>query len=257
MTLARAIFAVSLFGSWFSSLITILVADRMGYDRGLRLSRSDFANPVKRRWMLATLLYVAALGAFTTARFELLAGATVLVLVALVRRRAVATWPEGVVLRLGKYTPSAAALLGYLVAFALAWLLGFELQVRQRAGWEAGCGVFASCYVLSGIAKLQKSGWGWASSGTIALFMAERAHGAPKRLRQLRIWIIKHPWITSAAAKCGLLLELSAGGFVFGTLRWPLLIGLTALQLNITVLLGYFELEWILLALALTLGSVA
>ena len=96
----------------------------------------------------------------------------------------------------------------------------------------------------------------WASSGTIALFVAERAHGAPKRLRQLRVWVINHPWLTSAASKCGLLFELLAAGFVFGPLRWPLLIALTALQLNITLLLGYFELEWMLLALALTLGSV-
>ena len=249
------LFAACLLLSWTNSAMHLLHADRLFYSRGPELSR---IRPRTRQMAIlgaASGAYLGAVLSFARGVVPAVAGVIALIMLAAIRRYEVRTFPDRIVVRLGKYVPTAAALGGWLVAWALTW--GHPADVRAAAGWEAACGVMGAAWGLAAVAKLRESGLVWMQSANVALLVAERSFSGPAPVRALRRAVAWSPRICRVAAVVGLVGEAAAVAFVVPELRWPVAAFATALQLGIWTLLGYWELEWLVLMVALALASGA
>ncbi|GDX80549.1 hypothetical protein LBMAG42_23600 [Deltaproteobacteria bacterium] len=158
------------------------------------------------------------------------------------RRWEVATYPGGMVARLGKYAPASAALLAWLVAGAL----------NPAHAWDAAAGVFAACYVLAGIAKVRETGWGWGRAENMSLLLAERGFG---RFGALRLRLATNRAACAAIGAAGLGVEFAAAGFLWAPARPGLAVGIVAFKALTYVLYGYFEPEWALTAAAIGVAA--
>ncbi len=153
--------------------------------------------------------------------------------------------------------PTAAALSGYVVVSAGLELTNtFTPGEREHLAWEASCGIIAAAYVLAAVAKHEQSGWRWARADNVALLVAERAYGGVRWLFGFRMWAVSSPFTCGILAKGSMFVEAAGLMFLVPALRWPFAGIATCLQLGIIVLLGYFEIEWILLIIALAMTGV-
>ena len=126
----------------------------------------------------------------------------------------------------------------------------------MAAGWEAACGVIAAAYGLAGLDKARESGAAaWTEARNTALLIAERSYAGPMWLQRLRQAAARTPWLCRITALYGFYGEFAASLFVFPPARWPVALAMTAMQAGIILFLGYVEMEWILLMLALALTS--
>lgn len=256
LSLGRWLFALCLVASFYNHLRNVLTADRIAYDRRAAFGWRDVRDPNRLPWVLAGVPFVALAAAFAARWHEVVSGIALLALLIAVRRRAIATWGEDYVVGLGKYVPSAAALVAYLAASNLAGATSLRAH-REAIGWEAACGVLAAAYVLAAFAKHEQSGWRWAKSDNVALLVAERAHGGARSLFALRMWAAESPRLCGALAKASMFVEAAGVAYLVSWLRWPFTGIATLLQLGIVVLLGYFEVEWIVVMVAVSLMSGA
>ena len=133
-------------------------------------------------------------------------------------------------------------LLGYTVAVALSG--------DPHAGWEAGYGVMAAAWVMAGAMKWRQGGAAWLRSGGLGLLVAERCHLGPAPLRWLRRAVVGSPRLCRLGSGLGIVLERGGVALLKPALRIPYAVGTSALLLLIALLLGYVELEWGLVVVA-------
>ncbi|MFZ5482337.1 MAG: hypothetical protein ACOZNI_36585 [Myxococcota bacterium] len=239
--------------SWANSALHVLLSDRPFYLLSARLF--DGRVRAARAAVLAVLSlgYGGLVVAFVRAgASERLAVAILACLVA-IRQWEIAQWQGDLVVRLGKYVPTAACLAGWLVAQPILRASGVGEGEAWRLGWDAACGVMAGVYVLAGIAKLRESGPEWAKARHQALLVAERAYFGPRPLRALRLAVARSRASSAVVGAVGLGLELGAVAFLVPSLRPGLAGAIVAMHLGFFVLLGYVELEWTVVLLAITL----
>ncbi|MBK7579461.1 MAG: hypothetical protein IPI67_04565 [Myxococcales bacterium] len=252
-TLGHALLALGLLLSWTNSSLHVLLADRPLYAGSTRM----FRGPVPRRRLLA--VSTASLGfAGLVALFlsqvqpESAAGAILLAL-ALIRRVEIAQWHEDIVVRLGKYLPAGACLAAWLVADLTLAVSGTPFGEARQLAWNAACGVMAGAHVLAAFTKLRLSGLAWMRADRQALLIAERAFAGPRILRALRLAVVRSRTVSLAAGVFGLVTEALAIFFIFPGARLPVLTAVIALHLGFMLLLGYFEIEWIVVLVAVVL----
>ena len=249
--LGRALFGVCLLSAWLFDLRTTLAAHDFPFSDG------SFFLKIRRdaRALLSlvfTVVFSSATILFVLRLHQAAAGACVFALLAAIRQLQLKAWPE----RPGFHGPAAASLAAYLLAFLAT--AGSAAPYREACGWEAAAGVIAAAYSLAGLSKVKGSGTAWMKGGNLGLLIAERAHGAPAAVEALRLYVAGAPRLCRALAGFALLVQVGAFLFVLRGARAPLTVALTLFHLVGTpLLLGYLEFEWMLIAVAVTLGSAA
>ena len=236
--------------SWINSLTHIASAHRPIY------SRADFClawrwDPSTKTAAALSVFFFIACAVFARGIRPGISGLAVFALLAAIRRIEISQWPDRIVVDLGKYVPTAAGLFGYLTAF---WLMWWRPSQRAACAWAAACGVAAASYALAGWSKHLTPNW--ASGKHIGLLIAERScrgHGWARALRR---------GVSSRLAVCGWFATLAVWGeviagvlFLLPAMRVGVAIAMAALQAGIFILLGYAELEWVLLLFALSWAS--
>lgn len=258
-TLSMALFALSLLLSWMNSTTHVLHAEKLVYNRWIVLLGE---RPGDRRWVILgglTAVYLVLLGGFCLDVGRQPAGWLMLGMMIVIRGWEIRQWNRDIVVGLGKYVPAGASLLGFLVTSLLVgWLRpGWD---AAAAGWDAAAGVLAASWGLAAFAKLRESGFRWTTGANVAVLVRERSYMGPRPLVRLRRAVSKIPWVCLAAAYVGFWGEALGMLFIFPDLRWPVAIASALFQIGITILLGYWELEWIFIMLAvagLSAGAVA
>lgn len=234
-----SLWAAALFLGWANSALHVAFSEQPLYARRDGLDRPR----ARAAWLLLPSLgFAAALLAFH--RGSWWAGLGVFLALAGIRQLETRTWTGDTVVRLGKYAPSAACLLG--------WLIG--RFAGEAAAWQAACGVMAGIYTLAGLSKLAETGWEWVRPQNHALLIAERSFGAPRPLRALRLAAARSPAVCRFVGLAGLIAELACAFYVFPEARMAVTVLVLGLHAGIVLLLGYVEPEWWLLMLGLSLG---
>ena len=249
----RILFGICLLISWGNSVHVYLTRDRMTYSHRGGHQTVLPKHQTRMVWLL-TLPFVAAVIAFVMQYQIMLAGIACLVFMLAIRRLEIAQWPKGVVLNLGKYVPTAAALLGYLVARVLT--IGEPEAVRDAAGWDMACGIMAATYMLAALAKWRSAGPAWLQSKNTALLVAERSYTGIAVLARLRRRVARSRLMCGVAGNYGFWIEAFGFLFIFEWARWAYTAATSAMQFGIMILLGYIEAEWLLVMVALTGLSV-
>jgi hypothetical protein len=244
------LFALALLLSWTNSALHVALPDRPLYAMSPNMFREK-ASSTRLVWIgFASLGFLALLYAFLQRiRPEWVAGAILLVLFG-IRRLEIVQWHDDIVVRLGKYVPSAACLLGWLVTSVLLQSTGKPREVAHALGWQAACGVYAGAHVLAAIAKVRQSGLVWVHPRYQALLVAERAFAGPKLIRSIRLGVARSKRASAVVGTMGFASECLAGLFVIPDARLVVIALVLLLHLGFMVLLGYFELEWIVVMLA-------
>ncbi len=206
-----------------------------------------------RVWGLATLAVAGVLLVVGGFHPGLAAPFTLAALLGL-RQHEVGTYGPEIVVRLGKYAPASACLLGWWVARTISLALGHPGAEADAHGWDAASGVFGGCYVLAGIAKLRESGWAWGRAENMSLMLAERGFG---RWGSLRLWLAQQRPACGLIGATGLWIELGAVAFVYAPLRPAFAVGVVLFKLFTWVLFGYFEPEWVFTVIAIGLAAAA
>lgn len=252
MSGGHALFVAALGVSWLAASVHVLLSDRPVY----AWSRASLGLPVRVHRLLVLLLgaliYGTLLWAWATSAWPRLAAVGVLVALLALRQWEKRQWSEERVVRLGKYVPSAACLLAWLVASTVYELAGASPARADAAGWQAAAGILAAIYTLAALSKIQLTGAGWVASRHQALLVAERAFSGPRPLRRLRRWVAARPRICGAMGTVGLGAELACVLYVVPAARVPLTVAVLALHAGIVLLLGYVEPEWWLVMIAVT-----
>ena len=253
MSVGAILFAVGLVLSWVNSAMHVAMSERPLY----AMSRRVFQGPVRRaRGALVLLLsavFVAQVVAFTVGWNPEWVAITLLLSLFGVRQWEKAQWPGDIVVYLGKYVAAAACLAAWLVAQPVLRLWGYPAEEARHLGWDAACGVMAGAFTLAGLTKLREAGVRWLEAKHHALLIAERAFSGPMWLRRLRLAVARSPHATQIIGVYGMAVELGAIAFVVPELRVAVLVALWALLIGFVVLLGYFEVEWATVALAVML----
>lgn len=253
--IGSVLFGICLLHSWANSSTHVLYPHEAVYSGG----PSMFLRSASKRGLAVvgatTPVFLLATVAFCMGTRPLLSGAVLLGLMAGIRQLERRMWHDEIVVKLGKYVPAAAALLGYVVARGIAELTGQTDEVANAAGWEAGCGVMGGAFFLAGLAKLRESGMSWSKARNQAILIVERSYSGPMPVRALRKWVAASPTLCLAAGLYGFYGEFLGLLFAVSWARWPIAIFSVLLQIGITVLLGYIELEWMLIMVALALLS--
>lgn len=244
------LFTLALLLSWINSALHVALPDRPLYAMSLNMFREK-ASVRRLAWVaLASVGYLSLLVLFLLGnRREWVAGAILIVLLG-IRRLEIMQWDDDIVVRLGKYVPSAACLLGWLVTSVVLQLSGKSADAAHALGWQAACGVYAGAHVLAAIAKVRQSGFVWVHPRYQALLVAERAFAGPKLIRSIRLGVARSKSASSVVGIMGFASECLAGLFVIPDARIVVVALVLLLHLGFMVLLGYFELEWIVVLLA-------
>ncbi len=253
MMLGSAFFTLALVLSWVNSAIHVLLPDRPLY----AFSSTSLSIPVPPRRIvyvgLATLGFAAALGVWGASEWPRLGAAAVLLSLLAIRQVEKRQWPGDTVVRLGKYVPAAACLLGWLVAATITAALSWEEAASRHAGWEAAAGVMAALYPLAALSKLRSTGWRWMRPQHHALMIAERAYSGPGWVRSIRQRGSRSMGLCGFVGVFGLLSEFACVLYVFPDARVFVTAIVLALHAGILLFLGYLEPEWLLVMVGLTL----
>jgi hypothetical protein len=242
---AHWLFAFGLFLSWANSALHVALSDRPLYIRTLRVFRGKAPAPKVIALALATVGYLALIGLFLSGQHREWVALAILVVLAAIRRFEIAQWPGDIVVRLGKYVPAAACLAAWLVTRVVCSFARVPDETADTLGWSSACGVLAGVHVLAVIAKVRESGWGWMHSRYQALLVAERAFTGPRVLRGLRSAVAQSKRVSALVGAYGFFAEAGSVLFVVPAARPFVLGAVLLLHLGFLTLLGYFELEWV------------
>lgn len=252
----RWFFAVGIMLSWINSATHVALPDRPLYMRSRRIFKGRATLAKTLLLGAGTLSMLTLVGFFLTRRFPEATAFGIIALMIVIRRFEIRQWPGDIVVRLGKYVPAGAALTAWLVTQPISRAFGVSAERAHGLGWHASCGVLAGAYVLAAIAKLRESGWVWMHPRYQALLIAERAYYGPPALRGLRSWIASGKRSSTVVGVVGLFGEIVAIAFVVPALRVPILAFVLLLNFGFWVLLGYLELEWMVVFVGITLLSM-
>lgn len=247
----RILFGFCLMLSWANDTWHWVSPDEMPYSYGMAARRAPF--PMKRLVpaLLASVVMASLVFAFVIRWNQLWVAAAILAIMFGIRQLEVRTWDAPIVVKLGRYVPSAACLLAYLTVQLV--VATDDPALAERYGWEGACGVMGASITVAGLEKFLRSGTAWFGHRGLGLMLAERTVLGPKPLRQLRAWIVASPALTATASVVGNVGEVFGFIFWFPSIRWfagPFLVGMLG---TIVLLLGYVEFEWLLVFVALTL----
>ena len=252
MAVGIVLFGISLVLSWANSATHVLHAEKLVYDRWASVLLQRPSNQRGAVLGALTLVFVALTVGFCwqPGWTRHLCGWTLLGMMLMIRGWEIRQWNREIVVGLGKYVPTAAATLAYLLTHALVSGLAPSWNA-DAAGWQAGCGVMAGSWGLAAWAKYVESGLVWSSAGNVALLVRERSFMGPRPLVRLRRWVSGQRPLCLMAAYVGFWGEAAGVAFVVPALRWPSAVFFTIFQIGIMVLLGYYELEWVMVMIAL------
>ncbi len=247
-----ALFCFCLVLNWTSSMSHWLSPDRMRYSYGIGAQ----ALPAER-WRIVvaavlTAMFVAMVWLWARGGAEVTAGLGVLAMVGGLRILEQRNWDGDQVVGLGKYVPSAASLAGWLIG----WQLWGDAPGRERAAWEAACGIPAGAMTMAGIQKFIADGWGWFTPRGLNLMLAERSVLGPLWQRALRRAFVARPRLTAWLGGAVVAGELAGVLVAFPATRAPATGAMMVTVVGFMLLLGYWEFEWMLLYLALCLASL-
>ncbi len=249
----RWLFAVALFLSWANSATHVALSDRPLYIRTMRVFQGGAPVGKVATLLVATSAMVALIIAFVIGSHPEWSALGIVVSLALIRRFEIRQWPGDIVVRLGKYVPSAACLLAWLVSQPVLRAFGFDTDSTRRLGWNSACGVMAGAYVLAAIAKLRESGWVWVKPRYQALLIAERAYVGLPIFRGIRSRAARSRSTSAVIGFAGFVSEFLAIAFVVPVAR-PYVVALVVLlHAGFVILLGYFEPEWVIVIIAVTM----
>ncbi len=246
------LFGICMLLSWGMTASHLLAGGAMIYTDGpLRASQRP---GVPRLLLLVAGTAVVGWSAWAFATtFAALPGVVFVVVLGVFRQWEKSQWTGDEVVSLGKYVPTAAVLTTFLVGRELAALAG---AVDPTAiGWHAGAGAMGATFSLAALSKWDKAGSEWLQGAGVQLLISERALLVRGPLRRLRAWF---------GGKAGLCTALTAGAFGIEALgilycvpelRWPFTVAAGSMLTGFWVLLGYWEFEWALVLLTLTLLS--
>jgi hypothetical protein len=244
------LFAFALLLSWTNSAVHVALSDRPLYAMSLNIVRGK-ARPLRLAAILvASALYLGLLALFLMRVHPEIVAAVILLVLLGIRRLEIMQWHDDIVVRLGKYVPSAACLLGWLITSVVVQSLGKPRDIAHALGWQAACGVYGGAHVLAAIAKVRLSGFVWAHPRYQALLVAERAFTGPALIRSFRLAVAKSKSASTVVGTMGFASEALAGLFIVPVLRPVVIVLVLLLHLGFMLLLGYFELEWIVVMLA-------
>ncbi len=243
------IFGLCMLLSWVVTLGHLSSQGGMVYTDGpLRAFRRP--GPARSLALLAgSVAVLASVVAFALWQ-STLAGVAFLVILGVFRQWEKSQWEGDVVVSLGKYVPTAAVLLAFLVGRGVARVLG--LEEADWLGWQVGCGAMGACFTLAAASKWKKAGAQWFQGAGLQLLISERSIGRPEPLRSLRAWVGASPRLCTFLAVGSFLLEAAGVLYCVPELRWAFAAGGVAMLLGFWVLLGYFEPEWGLVLVAVT-----
>lgn len=250
----EAILALALTAGWLNTCFHLV------YHRvPLYLSPRDAFGDAAGKWpplgqIIVAIAALASIWAFGLAWRPVLAGGATLACLLRLRRWEVATYPNKLVVRLGKYAPASACLMGWLLALLLADALGYDEATQRARGWDAAAGVFGGCYVLAGIAKIRESGWDWGRAESMSVMLAERGFG---RLGGLRLALAQSRAACTVIGVTGMGIELGAIAFVWPPARPWLAMAVVGFKAMTWGLFGYFEPEWTLAVIAIGVAAAA
>jgi hypothetical protein len=245
------LFALGLLLSWANSAIHVALYDRPIYALSPRMFRGRVGGMRLVPVLGASVGFVGLVGLFFAGIHREITAVAVLAALVGIRRFEIAQWKGDVVVRLGKYVPAGACLLSWLVADLV--LRALAVEAPERLAWNASCGMLAGAHVLAGIAKVRESGWAWMHGRYQALLIAERGFAGPRWLRALRLAVARSMRASWLVGVVGMLAEFGAFLFVVPAARPFVLAAMMILYLGFMVLLGYFEFEWIVVIVAVTL----
>lgn len=249
-TLGTWLFALGLVVAWANSAVHVALSDRPLY----MMSRRMFEGRVRASRLVAvgvpTIFFLVLVACFVAGVWPEVVALALLLSLFGIRRWEIAQWEGDVVVRLGKYAPAAACLLGWLVTQPVVRALGFSIEEGRRLGWDAACGVLGGAYALAAVSKLRESGIVWAEARYQALLVAERGFSGPAWVRSLRLAVARSPSASRFVGLTGLWVEVLALAFVVPDARVVVLAAVIAVHVGFVVLLGYFEPEWILVMTA-------
>lgn len=252
-TTGVVLFALGLAISWINSSLHVALTERPVYAGSPRMFRGPVGRARLVPLLLASAGFVGLLVLFVLRVQPELVAVGLLTALVLIRRVEIAQWHDDIVVRLGKYVPAGACLSGWLAADVVLQLTGRSAAEARALGWNASCGVMAGAYVLAGLVKLRKSGLGWVRADRQALLVAERAFAGPRWMRSLRLSVVRSKTVSLCAGLFGLGVELAALGLVYPPARIPVAAAVVALHGGFMLLLGYFEVEWLVVLAAIVL----
>lgn len=238
--------------SYLNTSFHLLVWDEMPYVN--RFSVPLLQAPRKRLIpvVLGAILLLPAIVAFSLdLGSRPVAAAWIFVGLGLYRQVDTGHWEGNTVTRLGRYVPSATAVFGWLIGWTLA--SGEPALVRERLGVEVACGLLAGAMMMAGIRKVEKGGWLWFGSTGLTLMLAERLQMGPAPLRALRRLMLTRPTAVNLLGGITVWVEVVCIAFAIPALRVPSTVVLVLTVIGIMALLGYLELEWLMIYVALAL----
>lgn len=252
-TIGIVLFGISLMLSWINSSFHVALPDRPLYSPSPRIFQGAAPKGRVLPVALAALPFTALTVLFVLDIARVWVGIALFVAMLAIRRAEIVQWKGDIVVRLGKYVPTAACLLAWLVAQPALLFAGYAEEEARVLGWDAACGVMAGAYVLAGIAKLRESGVQWAESKYQALLVAERAFAGPAIVRSTRLAVARSRFASRIVGIAGLATEFLAIGLVVPVLR-PIVVALVlVLHAGFVVLLGYAEYEWVVVIVSIVL----
>ena len=253
VSVAMGLFGVCMLLSWGMTLSHLLARGAMIYTDGPLRAFQRPGLPRTLALALGTLAVLGSISGFVLTQ-SVWAGVTFLVVLGAFRQWERSQWTDDKVVALGKYVPTAAVLLAFLVGRGVAQLLNAEDPAHL--GWQVGCGAMGATFSMAALSKWKKVGAEWFKGGGVQLLISERAFLVPEPVRSLRAWFGASPRLCTAMSAGAFVLEACGILFCVPQLRWAFFACAAAMVLGFWVLLGYWEIEWGLVLLALTLLSL-
>jgi len=250
--MTMALFGVCMLLSWGMTVSHLLSRGASIYTDGPFRAFRRPGVPRAVALLGGTLVMLGAIASFVLWQSSV-AAVIFLVVLGLYRQWERSQWPGDIVVNLGKYVPTATVLVAFLLGRWVAMALSVEDP--DHLGWQAACGAMGATFTLAALSKWKEAGAAWFRGTGLQLLISERAWLVPEPVRGLRAAFGASPRLCTAMSIGAFGLE--AFGFLFGVpqLRW-VFFGLAAtMLLGFWILLGYWEIEWGLVVLALTLLS--
>ena len=246
------LFSFCMLLSWGMTLSHLVARGAPIYTEGpLAVARQP--GPVRAAMLtLGTLAILACAVGFGLHQADW-AGIGFLVVLGVFRQWERSQWQDDIVVQLGKYVPTATVLVGFLGGRGVARWMG--LDEPDDVGWNVACGAMGSTFTLAALSKWKEAGAAWFQGHGLQLLISERAFLVPQPIQGVRAWFGASPRLCTAMSAGAFLLE--AFGFLFCVpqLRWAFFAGAATMLLGFWILLGYWEIEWGLVVLALVLLS--